>query len=101
MSKGGGLIQVCKIATTPVVDRISSESSVFQYHPLHCSPLWPQTLSSNLLLPNEVSNNSTTSSGEKDEELRPAIQSAITQRASITATKTLYHVVPYEIRNKT
>ena len=34
-------------------------------------------------------------------ELQPAIQSAIIQRASITETKTLYHVVPYEIRNKT
>ena len=33
-------------------------------------------------------------------ELQPAIQSAITQRASITETKTLYHVVPYEIKNK-
>ena len=46
-------------------------------------------------------NSSIISSGENDEELQPAIQSIITQRASITVTKALHHVVPYEIQNKT
>ena len=46
-------------------------------------------------------NNLIISLGKNDEELQPAIQCAITQRASITETKTLYHMVPYEIRNKT
>ena len=34
-------------------------------------------------------------------ELQSSIQSSITQRASITETKNLYDLIPYEIRNKT